>query len=174
MQNLDDAFFREALFPAGTKFPAGGQELIAVEIVSALRAHACKKLWLPYSLGPLAEFARGHGILVCENPGKNFNVSIHIDSLYLGTPTIVANRKLFRESAPGTWNKRVERTIVRSFCREAAEFGARLIITGLGSGDVTVHNRCADMKLPGWKDPRVICMKDFGIFTDWVLLTERR
>lgn len=169
---LSDSFLRKVLFP-GAALPDGGQELIAVEIISALAARKCKRLWLPFSLGPLAMFARAHGVETVEGIEAAEVRTNRIDSLYLGTPTIVAGKKLFPDSARGVWNKRIERGVVRSLCTEAEKKKARVIITGLGSGDITIGNRCADMTLPGWSRPKAICMKDFGTFVDWVLLTEK-
>jgi hypothetical protein len=153
----------------------GDQSLIMSEIVACLKAHKCSNLWLPFSIGGLASYARSCGITVRD---KLRDVELikqyKVDSLYLGTPTIVANKKLFPDSAPGEWTKLRERKVMRGCCASAAEIGAQVIITGLGSGDITVKNRIADMTLPGWSEPRVICMKDFGEFTDWLLFTERK
>lgn len=161
--------------PLGARTVPGDQSLLLMDIAATLKKAKCANLWLPFSTGPLAEYLRGLGIIVRE---KIVDVELlrqyTVDSLYLGTPTIVANKKLFPESAPGEWTKNSERKVMRGICKSAAELGARAIVTGLGSGDITVKNRIADMRLEGWEEPRVISMKDFGDFTDWLIFTQRK
>jgi hypothetical protein len=147
----------------------GDQSLLMPEIMCLLLSNRIKKLWLPYSLGRLAPTARAFGIEVFEQrevPPPSF------DALYFGTPTIVKGKKLFENSAEGDWDMKREQSEVRALCALAYCAKARLIISGLGSGDIPVSQRCRDMQLPGWRWPQVVVEKNFDNFQDWVIATE--
>lgn len=167
----DESFWRALRLPARyADQQRGGQELIMPEIISLLLHHETKSLWLPYSLGLLAREARSHGIAVNEsrkNPAA-------FDALYFGTPTILYGRKLFDESAEGEWNVQTEYAEARSLCMIAdAMRSCTLIVSGLGTGDVSSHDRRRAMRLEGWSAPRLVCWKDFGEFEDSLFITMR-
>lgn len=157
-----------------SEFPRGGQELILPEILALLSIYHARVLWLPFSLGPLAPAARNLGIKVIESYGSNES----FDALYFGTPTLVNGKPLFPETAPPCplsepWSRSAERAVVRTLCRHAEFKGARLIISGLGSGDISLLDRIETMRMKGWSEPAEVARKCFSHFTDHVLITSR-
>lgn len=144
----------------------GGQELLLPEIVALLPDH--EVIWIPFAkacktlIAELAE--RGH--IICTTPWSAIPQQ-HCDAVYFGTPTIVDNKALFPESAPipaSRWNKALERIVVRDLVFIAQDIGCQRIISGLGSGDISVEERLEDMG-----GGTVVTMKRFEDFTDWVL-----
>jgi hypothetical protein len=89
----------------------------------------------------------------------------------------VGNQALFPESAPpGAWTKQIERLQVRELCAIANKTpSCRVIISGLGSGDISGAERIMDMRLAstGWSYPRLVAWKDFGDFEDSVFMMNR-
>lgn len=160
----DDAFCRVT---GQEIIEAGGQALIAAEILCILVANGVKKLWLPFPNLPFS--------IQCKKAGiEDQIIPDECDALYFGTPTIVDGKKLFENSAPGHWNAERERSTVRDMCAYASSIPTfRVIVSGLGSGDVTWSDRMQDMNLPGWAYPQVAAFKDFGHFKDWVIATAR-
>jgi hypothetical protein len=142
----------------------GGQELILPEIMAALAG--VEVIWLPfYGDGVLADAIEEAGILVTSHRNDfDYTIDCEIDAVYFGTPTIVNDTALFPDSVQGTWYKDRERKVVRTICGAAIDAGAKLILSGLGSGDISPEERLADMG-----GGKIICMKDFGDFKDWVL-----
>lgn len=147
----------------------GGQELILPEVVSALAG--CRQVWLPfYSSGTLTAELERLGYRVQTDPDRDAYADRPqegCDSLYFGTPTIVGDRSLFPEVKE--WTKAMERRVVVQLCMMAEAAGLRRIVSGLGSGDISVAERLADMR-----GGRVICFKDFGDFQDYILVRELR
>lgn len=92
-----------------------------------------------------------------------------IDALYFGTPTIANNKILFpsslRDNRHNLWNASYERMVVRSLVAHALSSGAKLIVSGLGSGDITPTERISDMG-----GGRIVCKKDFIDFFDYVIV----
>lgn len=158
----------------------GGQELIAHEIAGCFAR--CLGVALPYCSASLAmddalaSALSRLGLTVrigSDARPKGGQLPSECDGLYLGTPTIVDDAPLFGPpDAPplsGThWTKQAERRTVRGYCAAAREAGYRIIVTGLGSGEVTLEERVADMG-----DGTVVAAyKHFGHFEDWVLVWE--
>lgn len=139
----------------------GGQELLLHEIAACMEPGWV--VWLPFlSSGTLARHLRGMGHPV--RVGLEMNLT-GVDVMYFGTPTIVNDGPLFPEDAGGiAWTKSLERSRVRGLVKRAADAGVRMIISGLGSGDISPEERCADMG-PG---AVVVAIKHFDDFTDWV------
>jgi len=84
-----------------------------------------------------------------------------IDAVYFGVPTVVGGKALF--GAPG-WDRMRARTAAAAVTQRAQAAGARLIVSGLGEGDISVEDRIADMG-----GGEVVAMKRFNDFTDWVI-----
>lgn len=137
----------------------GGQELILPEILGLLESQEI--VWLPFP---------EQCVTLTLRLGVRWRASYEDCSvLYFGTPTIVNDKPLFNipaggKSAQVTWTKSAERSVVRSLCYLAEQAGFRLIISGLGSGDISVEERLEDME-----GGEVVTMKKFDGFTDWVL-----
>jgi hypothetical protein len=131
----------------------GGQELIYGEIAGLMRKD--ETLWLPYPT--LCRYLADHVVWASHPSGCS--------AVYFGTPTIVNDKPLFPETILfGSWTKERERETVRNICASAVAKGFRLIISGLGTGDISVEERLEDMG-----GGEVVAMKKFDGFTDWVL-----
>lgn len=155
----------------------GGQSLIWPEIIAALGPPRTKPavIWLPCGASPalLSALSR-FGWLTIAEP----ELYRGVEAMYLGTPTIVDGRPLFPESAPDfarRWSAEDERQFVRRACHAALLFAARIIVTGLGSGDVSLAERLKDMGAGS----HVVARKRFSTavpkcsrFDDWVLARE--
>jgi len=137
----------------------GGQELIYGEIIGSLQG--IKRIFLPFPNDFLIGKLESVGIKVVGYDGQP-------QAVYFGTPTIVNDRNLFFAGGQ-IWNKKQERKVVRAICKHAKDIGVKKIVCGLGSGDISVSERQADVKAGCGKVPKVICMKDFGEFKDWVM-----
>jgi hypothetical protein len=149
----------------------GGQELIVGEIAGALKG--CSRVWFPFPVSrclSLAVAGTGHhGYLDSRQ---------RIDAVYYGTPTIVGNKPLFDmkwwntndhhgpacEWHPDFWNTATERATVRRITEFAIEHGAKVIVSGLGTGDISLEQRLDDMG--GGEE---VAYKKFNGFEDWVL-----
>lgn len=157
-----------ALYVEVTKFRPllprrGGQELILPEIIGCFGTKP-RRVWLPfYSSGTLANWLSRMGHEVLSAPPDR--APPEASSLYFGTPTIVNGRNLFPEEEE--WTKEKERKLVREMVAQAEALNYTLIVSGLGSGDISVDERLVDMG-----GGRIVCYKDFGDFQDWIL--ERR
>lgn len=151
----------------------GGQELILYEIIGALWEY--KIIWVPFrSSGTLIDklVNLGRFQITIGFPLFREDYSYPIDAVYFGTPTIVNDKLLFAcpESwwAPEfPWTKNNERQFVKDLCDNMELIGCRRIVSGLGSGDISVEERLEDMG-----GGRVVCFKDFGEFQDWVLVRD--
>lgn len=178
----------------------GGQELIVGEIVGALASAGCRRVYLPFATTFLvAALERAKVAVVPSAPvrrgipisrwGREFEDDLTeaeaqelfqvppCDGLYFGTPTIVDGRPLFPDSVAGRggWTAAGERTVVRALVRNAKAAGCRRVVSGLGSGDISVAERCADLG-PG---AEVVAWKKFRAesgegFTDWVIARDLR
>jgi len=120
------------------------------------------RVWIPFRASRQLADARwiGCGIAVVtrdqlEGPG------CAIDAVYFGVPTIVDDRAFF--GAPG-WNVRRARNAARIITENAIRAGAKLIVSGLGSGDIAPDQRIEDM---GGGD--IIVHKRFDLFEDWII-----
>tara|TARA_R100001530_G_scaffold97478_1_gene67765 strand:- start:362 stop:838 length:477 start_codon:yes stop_codon:yes gene_type:complete len=139
----------------------GGQELIFGEIVSGFED--CKNIYLPFP----------NHFLVYVLKRARYNIVDNIqdaEGIYFGTPTIVDNKALF--PAKEEWTKKKEREFVVQLCSEAINSYVKIIISGLGSGDISLKERKEDIFKGTKKETKVICMKDFGNFKDWVTITK--
>lgn len=161
---LDDKRYAELLGEKREETD-GGQELILPEILTLLTGH--RIVWLPYQhdkfLGDVLRDA-GHAVVGPHCPPM-------LDALYFGTPTIVDGKPLFPASVPddgGKWDKEWERSVVSFMCKKAKLKGARVIVSGLGSGDITVPERCRDID-----GGLVVVTKYFERFTDHVIAWRR-
>jgi hypothetical protein len=140
----------------------GGQELILFEILSILSRF--KKIWVPfYSTGTLTKYLEEHNFIVSNSP-HHLPAPVGYEALYFGTPTILNDRELFKDAGEG-WNKELERKVVQTLVQESYRANYKMIVSGLGSGDISVEERLADMG-----GGRVACFKDFGTFQDWILV----
>lgn len=148
----------------------GGQELILHEIIGAL--YGCKRVFLPFAFhcGTLNDKLLSLKIRVISDFPCTWldivtNKRLKFDSVYFGTPTIVNDRSLFEPDSG--WTKKEERKFVKRLCSEVENRGCRRIVSGLGSGDISVDERLEDMG-----GGRIVCFKDFGEFQDWVLVRD--
>lgn len=162
---MDAAYFLQCLQIGIEK--RGGQELILPEILSEIIPIVQKGVWVPfYSSGTLTHFLSKQTYVNNSFFLESIKAPKDCDVLYFGTPTIVGNKALFPEDAPNfcKWTKNKEREIVRALCRQAEIKKYALIVSGLGSGDISVKERLHDMG-----GGRIICYKNFDVFEDWVL-----
>lgn len=163
--------------------PPGGQTLILGEVVGALAGSqlvflpfptkalcaALIRADIPYlpapgrylsSARPDDSYGEGAALLDCWVPQD-------CDAIYFGTPTIVEGKSLFPQDR--TWTRLGERKVASALCYNA---GKRLVVSGLGSGDISLHDRGYDMGC-NERPVRVVAYKHFGDFEDWVLVKER-
>lgn len=138
----------------------GGQELILADIMACLEG--CSSIYIPYNCPALEEACLKRGIRLC-------NGDEYWETIYWGTPTIVNDKVLFPEcllDPQGNWSKRTEREASQRLTK-LAEFNreCKRIITGLGSGDISLDERTEDMG-----GGHVVSFKDFGEFQDWIIV----
>ncbi len=145
----------------------GGQELILFEICAEILPVVRKGVWVPFiSSGTLTSFLRKKNIHV-NNTFSVEKAPLDCDVLYFGTPTIVNDAVLFPEDNSVTtikWNKVNERKTASILSLLAQEQQYTLIVSGLGSGDISVEERIADMG-----GGKIVAYKDFNVFQDWVI-----
>jgi len=148
----------------------GGQQLILAEVLALL--YPFKRVWIPFPAGCRELLNHLHagpwstilsGLPEGQRPPK-------CDAFYFGTPTIVMNTPLFPETADRIINKILERRQVTYLCSDEMleRTGTRRIVCGLGSGDISVEERLSDVG----EGARVVVMKEFNDFTDWVIARE--
>lgn len=152
----------------------GGQELISDEIV----ALCGKAVWLPYPTTGLQ--------LALQASGREtvLDLSSACDTVYFGTPTIVNDAPLFARGVPvyigfgrrpvwcpKEWTKETERLAVRALRTEADVHGLR-IVCGLGSGDISVDERLADIGGGNVAAYKAFVDDEGDEFEDWVIAKE--
>mgnify|MGYP003627494150 CR=1 FL=1 len=151
-----------------------GPELIMPEIVAILRARA-SCVYLPFpQTGALAKALGGQAIrtvvgsdCLIDPYRKDFEMpkeAEQCDAVYFGTPTIVDGQCLFTKETFYDWDAEVEMQYVRQLVAACEANRYTTIVSGLGSGDITVEQRVAAM---GGGD--VVAYKHFGQFEDWVI-----
>lgn len=145
----------------------GGQELILFEIIAS--CHGFNDIYLPfYSSGTLFKYLLKNGFApLSDHRTSPFDFSSipKGEVLYFGTPTIVDDQPLFNDTENSkNWNKFNERKFVTWLCASAKRKGYKKIISGLGSGDISVQERIQDMG-----GGRIICYKKFDDFEDWII-----
>lgn len=160
---MDPQLYIEALDLGSRWEPdAGDQCLILPDILACFKD--CGVVSLPYPCEVLADYLSDAGKTVMHGFLQG------ADAAYWGTPTIVNNEALFPKCLqPGLdvsyWTKDRERHITRELVRNAEIFGLKVIVTGLGTGDISTKERIEDMG-PG---ARIVSYKLFGGFSDWVI-----
>lgn len=160
---MSDALYYKALGYAAVDElqTSGGQSLILADIIACLQD--CRTIHIPFNCPALEEELPHHGIEIVT-AGDQY------DAVYWGTPTIVDDDVLFPDclsdpSEATKWNKEVERLTSRMLTRFAMEKGAKRLISGLGTGDISVAERVEDMM-----GGQVVSWKRFGDFEDWVIV----
>lgn len=172
----NDAYYSTLGYLPEAVKETGGQELILADIMACL--HDCDSIWLPFDCPSLAAECENQGIETKHGqPTRLYGAGCgeyraEFDAIYWGTPTIVNNEALFVHSLPSgdnaqRWTKSWERATSRELRRFAEECGAKRIITGLGTGDISVVERLVDMG-----GGHVVSYKNFGEFEDWVLVRD--
>jgi len=147
---------------------AGDQCLIMADIAACLKG--CKIICIPYPCPTLSQYLKEAGKIVVDR--------LHAgpDAIYWGTPTVVNNQAFFpnclrHEEQPFRWTKEYERMVSASYATAATDFGYKVIVTGLGSGDISPAERLQDMG-----GGQVVSHKLFkdgetgDLFEDWVLM----
>jgi len=162
---MDAAIFEKVSGVHRRSATLGGQELILFEILALLYPYQGINL-------PCDKVSTLHGYLLEQGKKIVFDYfeSTQPQALYMGTPTIVEDRPLFPYPDAERWTKEFEREFVRSQISRADEVGYGLVVTGLGSGDISVEERIEDMGA----GTVVVCKKEFQGFTDWVLARRLR
>lgn len=157
------AYIQALLLPRpGQDVPFGGQELILGEIMAAL--WPCESIWLPFPehCDTLLDCLNLAGFDV--HAGREISAKhSEIAAVYFGTPTIVNDEVLF-PLGDEEWTKEKERETVCAICAQCEAAGFMRIVSGLGSGDISVEERLEDMG-----GGSVVAVKHFDDFTDWVL-----
>lgn len=142
----------------------GGQEHILGEIIGA--THPYRSVWVPFGGDTLIDRLSFLGFEVWGDPtleGYDAKVIPEAEVVYFGTPTIVGGKALFPSSED--WTKEKEREVVRIIVERCAGRGYYRIISGLGSGDISLEERLNDMG-----GGKVVAVKYFDGFTDWVIV----
>lgn len=164
---LNDFWYRSV---AGLGREEGGQELLLAEIISIFLENKIKIVWLPFNPHRMlkAELEKWHIKVLDDECRTIYFPDCAFDAVYFGTPTIVNNKPLFPNGLypADKWNKNNERWYARRI-RNTAERTpqCKLIVSGLGSGDISVEERQIDMG----SDAKVVCYKDFDTFQDWII-----
>jgi len=141
---------------------SGDQCLILPDIMACFKD--CNVIALPYPCPGLAMYLGETGKKVL------YGYMQGADAVYWGTPTIVGNKALFPKCLqPGVdasyWTKERERHLTRAWVEKAEQFKLKVIVTGLGTGDISPVERMSDMG----KGATVVSYKVFGEFSDWVI-----
>lgn len=148
----------------------GGQQLILAEVLALL--YPFKRVWIPFPAGCRELLNHLHRSSQWSTILSGFigTTAPECDAFYFGTPTIVMDTPLFPETAGAIINKILERRQVTYLCSDDMlhRTGARRIVCGLGSGDISVEERLADVG----EGAKVVVMKEFNDFTDWVIARE--
>lgn len=147
----------------------GGTELIVNEIIGCLTD--CRVVWVPYeATGTLRKVLQSTGRM-CHSGESRGAAGVwpnrDIDAVYIGTPTIVGNGPLFpvpQSARHITWTKESERDEVRRIVACAIERGAKVIVSGLRTGDIEIPDRLDDMG-----GGSIVCEKVFEQFAEYVL-----
>lgn len=155
----------------------GGCQALILHDIAACFDEPSLVIWVPfYCDGLLVHHLESIGHTVIHDADVDMFMPDHfphmpIDGLYFGTPTIVNNEPLFptsvRPFVDRMWTASYERATVRAIVTHATLCGATCIVSGLGSGDISVEQRQMDMG--GW-DVQIACIKAFRGFTDYVLV----
>jgi len=139
----------------------GGQALILADIMACLGN--CRTIHIPFPC-PLLEAE-------CAGSGMELVATFEeADAVYWGTPTVVDDKALFPDCLedPGEadkWTKERERTVSKYLTAKAEAGNVIKIVTGLGTGDISVNERIEDMG-----GGRVVSHKHFDDFEDWVIM----
>jgi hypothetical protein len=142
-----------------------GPELLLPEILSLLLGQPL--VWVPFHASRAVSYwlqALGTRVEqgnVRTGQHRPLMAPTGITALYFGVPTIVNDQALF--GAP-LWNKERARQRARELTEEAVACGATLIVSGLGSGDVSLAERISDMG-----GGEMVAYKKFAEFEDWVV-----
>lgn len=136
----------------------GGQHLIYAEIVASLAG--CGSVWLPWKVSDDLRLPLDQASHTVYRSWVVGDPAAETEAVYFGTPTVVDGAALFPEQ--GQWDAALDREWVSQL---AKIFGGR-IVCGLGSGDVSVGERCEDM------GGRIVCYKNFEDFEDWVIVRD--
>lgn len=141
---------------------SGDQCLLLADIVACFLG--CQVIALPYPCHLLAEVLQSAGKTITHGYLQG------ADGVYWGTPTVVNNAALFPKSLQAgevakDWTKDRERAVTREWARNAEIFKLKVIVTGLGTGDISPVERMADMG----KGAEVVSYKVFEEFSDWVI-----
>jgi hypothetical protein len=159
----NELYYKALGYDPDTVKELGGQELILADIMACL--DGCRSIYIPYNCPSLEEACGEQGMHIAAED-ENF------DAVYWGTPTIVQDKVLFPEcladpSHASGWNYSVERSCSQQLTKIAEFRTAKRIITGLGTGDVTVADRQSDMG-----GGEVVSYKNFGAFEDWIIVRD--
>lgn len=158
---MDSALYIEALgLDKVWADDSGDQSLLLPDILACFKD--CHSIALPYRCHTLE--------LYLVKAGKFVVRSLQgAEGVYWGTPTVVDDEALFPKSledgeGPGKWTVEYERGLSRAWTDEAEQCGLKVIVTGLGTGDISPEMRLVDMK-----GGTVVSYKRFQDFEDWVL-----
>lgn len=166
----------------------GGPELLIPELVGLLGP--MDKVVMPFKASYALRIA-----LLCTWPKKIIYLALRDflsdncsgilpkaegkTALYFGTPTIVNNKPLFPDDLvePKYWNRKTEHDAVKQLCIEAAVQGYKLIVSGLGSGDISPSKRMSNMGLGEVHRVSVVTHKVFADdegkrFDDWIIVKD--
>lgn len=147
-----------------------GPVLLVPEIVATF--HGCRRVWVPFAASAdLSAVLRRVGVEVVQGDARHGWHDIPspgpgIDGAYFGVPTVVSGAALF--GAEG-WTVERARAAARQVTTEAFACGARVVVSGLGSGDISEEERRDDMRGSVDGPVKVVAYKDFGDFQDWVV-----
>lgn len=156
---------------------SSGPDLLIPEIVSAFSD--CHRVFLPFGQSSsLTDHLNRSGVEVVQghheqrDPRDGACSLLELESeasgcdgLYFGTPTIDGGEFVFPGEMSHEWDRESEMAYVSELCSAAVVLGVRVIVSGLGSGDVSVADRITSMG-----GGRIASFKDFGEFKDWVIV----
>lgn len=142
---------------------SGDQCLILADIVACFKD--CNVIVLPYPCPMLSAWLVDSGKIVLQGL-----ITEDCDAAYWGTPTVVNDKALFKDSVAvneevDVWTKEHERACTRMYTAACVDNGLSVIVTGLGSGDISPKERIEDMG-----GGHVVSHKFFGEFEDWVIM----
>lgn len=144
-----------------------GQYLILPEILASFGDVGA--IWLPFPDPLLVAALKDQGHAVITEPPQSDIDWPKADGLYFGTPTFDNGKPIFADEEDsgvfGIDTLMAEKAMVGALVKHAEASRYSRIVCGLGSGDVEPTERLRQLG----DGARIVCLKHFDFFTDYVM-----